>query len=344
MRKLQLTVVCWMLVSIVNAQDLHFSQISQMPLLLNPAATGVMDGWERVSLQHRNQWVGSNGKYNNTMASFDFNVLKSEMNDRGYIGIGGFFFNDVAGDGKIGRQSASLSLSGILPMGRNGHSLSAGLQAGFGSSTLNPNALVFESQWNGTEFDPTVLSGENLNNHFTYPDVGAGVLYQFDGGKSSFFGKNNSKFQLGASVYHVNRPSLKFAAGGTGVLNRKFVFHTMYTKDIADTKIQLELDAAQFIQGKQTETIFGALLKYKIRENGNYLGGQSQIGAGLHMRTFDAMVPSVMILMKGFRFALSYDFTISALRKAQGGGSFELSMSYTNFKDALFKQRRKYKR
>ena len=42
------------------AQDLHFGQTAQTPLLVNPACAGVFDGWERVILNHRNQWLGAN--------------------------------------------------------------------------------------------------------------------------------------------------------------------------------------------------------------------------------------------------------------------------------------------
>ena len=330
--------------ALVFGQDAMFSQVNQAPMLINPASTGLMDGWERISMQHRNQWLGSNGKYNNTMFSFDFNLLKSEMNNNSYIGLGGFFLRDVAGDGQIGRQSGAVSLSSIIPMGRSGHSISAGLQGGFGSTTLNETALVFESQWNGKEFDPTLLSGEQLSNHHSFLDASAGVMYQFDGGSTSFFGSSDVKFQLGAAVYHFNRPTINFAAGGTSTLNRKFVFHSSFWKDIPDSDVQYEIDVTQFIQGKQRATYFGGMLKYKVSNGGNYLGGSNQIGFGLHMRTFDAIVPSFMLKLKGFRLEVSYDATISALRRSPGGGSFELSLSYTNFQDAIFKQRRKYRR
>lgn len=323
------------------SQDAMFSQVNQSLMLINPAFTGLMDGWERINLQHRNQWVGSNGKYNNTMASFDFNLMKTSS--ASYIGIGGFFLRDVAGDGKIGRQSAALSLSSIIPLGSNGHSLSAGLQGGFGSSTLNNSALVFESQWNGKEFDPTVLSGEQLSTHYSYLDVGAGLMYQYNGGSSSFFGTSDVKFQLGVSAYHFNRPTIRFAAGSESSLNRKFVFHTAFWKDIPDSDVQYEIDLVQFIQGKQRSTYFGGMLKYKFNDGGNYIGGSSQIGVGLHMRTFDAIVPSIMLKLKGFRFEVSYDATISVLKRSTGAGSLELSLSYTNFEDALFKQRRRYR-
>jgi len=34
-------------------QDVHFVQSSTTPQLINPATAGVFDGWERVSISHR---------------------------------------------------------------------------------------------------------------------------------------------------------------------------------------------------------------------------------------------------------------------------------------------------
>lgn len=48
MKKLFLSVVL-LGGSYVNAQDLHFSQTAQTPLLINPAAAGVYDGWNVLS-------------------------------------------------------------------------------------------------------------------------------------------------------------------------------------------------------------------------------------------------------------------------------------------------------
>jgi hypothetical protein len=47
-----------------------------------------------------------------------------------------------------------------------------------------------------------------------------------------------------------------------------------------------------------------------------------------------------MLDWKGFRFGVSYDVTISALRNAYNGGSLEFTLAYTNLSHALFKGRR----
>lgn len=321
-------------------QDLHFSQISQMPLLLNPGATGMMDGWMRGSVQHRNQWVGSNGKYNNTLAAVDFNMLKDDVGSNAYLGLGAFFFNDGAGDGNYGKQSGSISLSGAIPMGRTGnHVLSLGLQAGFASTSINGSNLIFESQWDGSSYDPNVLSGEAIVQGYSYSDVSTGLYYSVDGSNSTFAGKSNSKFSVGIALFHANKPKLRYSINSTERLNRKLVFHSNYVHDIASSKIQLNGDLAAFFQGKQRQLIVGGMLGYKFRDEGKYAGASSIMGVGLHLRSLESVIPSVMIQHKGFRFQVSYDATVSSWRKAQGGGSLEFSLVYTYFDNGLFSGR-----
>jgi type IX secretion system PorP/SprF family membrane protein len=344
MRKIVAFFVLAVFSTVGFGQDLHFSQISQMPLLLNPGATGMMDGVMRASLQHRNQWVGSNGKFNNTMAAFDMNFLKDQGYNKGYLGVGAFFFNDAAGDGNYGKQSGALSFSGAIPMGRGGnHTLSLGLQAGFASTSINGQNLIFESQWNGTTYDPNTLSGEAIVPSYSYSDVSTGLYYTIDGSNSTFAGKTKSKFNLGLAVYHANKPKLRYTIGGTERLNRKFVAHANYVKEVAGSNIRLSADVAQFMQGKNRETIYGGMFGLKLVDNVNYPGGSSYIGLGLHFRTFESIIPSFMVEMRGFRFELSYDATLSYWRKAAGGGSLELSLVYTHFDLGLFKSQ-KYKK
>ncbi|MBL7898477.1 MAG: type IX secretion system membrane protein PorP/SprF, partial [Crocinitomicaceae bacterium] len=58
------------------AQDIHFTQSQQTPMLLNPAATGLFNGWERVTVNHKNQWVNSGTKFFTTSLAADMNFFK----------------------------------------------------------------------------------------------------------------------------------------------------------------------------------------------------------------------------------------------------------------------------
>ena len=59
-------------------QDVHFAQSSFIPQLINPATVGVFNGWERVTLSNRNQWLGFDKSYLTSQFSLDMNLLKND--------------------------------------------------------------------------------------------------------------------------------------------------------------------------------------------------------------------------------------------------------------------------
>jgi type IX secretion system PorP/SprF family membrane protein len=330
--------------AVSRAQDIHFSQTSQTPLLINPGAAGVYDGWERVLVNHRNQWLGAGTQFMTTAIAADANFGKSSMNDKAHMGIGLMFFNDIGGDSRFGNQSGSITLSGILPMGGSGHSLSAGIQGGYGNRTANFSNLDFSSQWNGTSFDRTIVSGEANSTSFRYVDASAGLYYVFDGGKSNFRRNEDFKLQLGVGGFHLNRPQLKYATVNGDRLYSKWVLHAGVVSDLANTNWAIDASIVQFIQGPHKETIFGTVFRYRMN-NGTKITGLKQeayIGFGAFYRLRDALVPTVSVDWRGFRFGVSYDYTVSTMRKAYTGGSLEFSLSYTNLSNALFKTRNRF--
>lgn len=344
MRKIFFSVSLFLSLNVLS-QDLHFSQTSQTPLLINPAAAGVYDGWERVIINHRNQWLGAGTQFMTTSVAADANFGKSRNNDKAHLGVGLMFNNDIGGDARFGNQTGSLSVSGILPMGRSGHILSAGIQGGFGSRKADFSKLIFSSQWTGTQFDQTILSGEaNGASSFTYADASAGLFYVFDGGKSTFRRNNDFKFQFGVSGYHLNRPALKYTTITGERMLSKFVIHSSVISDIMDTDWSIDGSIVQFFQGPHAETILGAIFKYRFK-NGTKVTGNYQdayIGFGSYFRFRDAVVPAVTLDWAGFKFGVSYDVTISSMQRAYSGGSLEFSLSYTNLSHALFKSRNRF--
>jgi hypothetical protein len=66
---------------------------------------------------------------------------------------------------------------------------------------------------------------------------------------------------------------------------------------------------------------------------------QAYIGLGLYHRLRDAVVPTFVLQIGGFKFGVSYDVTVSTMRKAYTGGSLEFSLSYTNLNSSLWKKR-----
>ncbi|HIP31640.1 MAG TPA: type IX secretion system membrane protein PorP/SprF [Crocinitomicaceae bacterium] len=324
-------------------QDLHFAQSNQTPMFINPGAVGVYDGWERVIINHRNQWLGAGTQFMTTAIGADINLGKSRFNDKAHLGLGILFFNDVGGDSKFGNQAGSLTLSGILPMGRSGHVLSIGIQGGVGQRKATLTNVSFMSQWDGERFNP-LLSGEsNPLVSFNYFDASAGVYYVFNGGQNSFQGNSDFKLKIGVSGFHLNQPKLKYAGGEAEPLYRKYVGHIGIVKEFSGSPFAIDVNGVQFIQSGHNETLLGAMLRYRF-ENGTKITGHTQkafFGIGTYYRYKDAIIPSIMIDWRGFQFGISYDVTISELRKAYGGGSLEFSLSFRNLDHSIFKTRKR---
>lgn len=327
-----------------SAQDFHVTQILQSSNLINPGAVGVYDGWERIAIQQRNQWLGGGATYMTTGLAADANFFKNDRKPKAHLGVGVQFYNDIAGSSGYGLQTGSLAVSGILPVG-NGSQLSLGIQGGVGNRSGNMSRLIYDSQWNGNgAYDPTIVSGETGSlSSFMYLDASAGLLYQFDGGQSTFARNNDMKFQVGLAGYHLNAPLLKYRSGSQEQLARKYVGMMKYSMDIPNTKLAFDAQFAQFIQGGHYESILGLILRRRF-ESGGKITGLNQdafVGLGVYTRLKDAISPTLQVDWKGFHFGVSYDITLSALRYGYKGGSLEFSLSYTNLNGALFKTRRK---
>ena len=58
------------------AQDFHYSQLDQSLTLINPATTSTFSGFERITLQHRNQWLGAGTQFMTSMGMSDFSIGK----------------------------------------------------------------------------------------------------------------------------------------------------------------------------------------------------------------------------------------------------------------------------
>lgn len=343
-KMLKLLTVFLFIPTIFIAQDLHFSQTAQTPLLINPGATGVFNGWERAIINQRNQWMGATTKFTTTNVSADVNILKDELNPGAYLGLGVMFYNDIGGDGNFGNQNGSLTLSGIIPTDK-GSTFSMGIQTGFGSRKGDIQKLRFENQWDGEKFDETILSGESNNvNSFAYFDGSAGFYYVYDSKKNTFARNESFKLEMGLAAYHINQPTLKYNGISADKLYRKYVGHASIIKEIVNSPLAIDASVIQFIQGPHYETIFGAMLRYRF-QNGTKITGLNQdayFGFGMYARLKDAIIPTVNVDYKGFKFGISYDITVSALRRASYGGSLEFSLSFTNLNHALFKGRRSY--
>src|ERR1041385_2315460 len=152
----------------VKAQDIHFSQINETPMHLNPANTGLFDGLFRVTLNYRSQWASMGHPYTTAAAAFDMPLIFQK--NRAYMGVGAFLYRDQAGDSKFGTFQGLLSVSGIVPL-NDFSKLSAGIQGGYSQRSATISDLQWENQYINGSYDPTASANEgNLLTSYPYAD------------------------------------------------------------------------------------------------------------------------------------------------------------------------------
>src|SRR5688572_6989714 len=88
--------------SIVNAQDINFSQFYELPLLRNPALAGIYRGDLRVTSAFRSQWSSVTVPYQTQALGVETKFgLGPTSGD--YISLGMQITNDIAGDSRLGK-------------------------------------------------------------------------------------------------------------------------------------------------------------------------------------------------------------------------------------------------
>jgi type IX secretion system PorP/SprF family membrane protein len=323
------------------AQDIHFTQSQQTPMLINPAATGMFNGWERVTANHKNQWVNTGTKFFTTSLAADMNFFKPKRGNKAHMGFGLQLYNDIGGDSKFGIKQALFNVSAIVPVAEM-QTLSAGLQFGLGQRTGNLNGLIFSNQFNGEVLDPTINSMEYNNLvTFIYPDVSAGLLYRYGNHNIGFTRDDATELTVGAAYFHINSPEMNYRIGFKEQLYSKWVFHGSFLKDFPGTSSGIEVYFNEFLQGPHSETLFGAIYRYRISSGSKTTGlsRDAYFMIGMNYRWKDAVCPLIYVQLSSFKFGISYDVTISEFGQASRSGGLEFSLTYANLDFALFKRR-----
>jgi type IX secretion system PorP/SprF family membrane protein len=341
MIKQLLTLCAIALLTKASAQDVHFSQFNETPQLLNPATTGVYNGYIRGALNYRNQWTAMGSPYTTMAASVD--VPMFDYNERkAHLGVGLNFFNDKAGDAGFGLTQVNLCVAGIIPVSR-GSKLALGVTIGAAQHKANLNALTWESQYDGSGFDPTLYNNETAGvNSFMYADIGAGIFYEYFSGKATLDRNEQKRFGIGAAYFHINRPTQTYFSV-TEKMYSKLVVNMNGFFDKTGTRLSVLPSAIYFLQGPNSELTLGCALRYRIRNGTKITGFYSETGLalGLHYRLKDAIIPSLMFEIQNFGLGLSYDLNVSSYKEASNmNGGFEITLKYHIDKGALFKQKR----
>ena len=336
MMRIRLALFTLFLTGMSFGQDLHFAQLNNVQPLMNPALTSAFKGFERISIQQRNQWIQAGTRFSTSNITAEFSLNKKRGRDQAYAGVGMFFNNDVGGDSKFSISSGGLLASGNIPI-KEGNWLSAGLQMALNSRSADFSRLIFYNQWNGSAFDPNIASGElNGKTSFTYIDAGAGISFRHEKTKNLKRRTAHNGFILGASFSHLNRPDLRYSALGLDRVYTKFCFHGQFRFGLTDVS-GLELNVAQFLQGPHKETNIGLLYVFHMKEGmrtATFRQDQN-LYAGIFFRVPGAFTPYIALDFRSFRAALSYDYDLGKINLAYRH-SIEFCLNYTFSNKSMF--------
>lgn len=303
------------------AQDMHFSQAFNFPLLINPAYSGSFNGSSRAIVSFRNQNIvvpnsSFSGVYNTLAASFESKIFKEYTGDH-TLSVGVMGVSDYAGSGTLATNDLMGNINYKIALDRYGRSsLSAAIQGGITSKRIFSNDLLFEAQAGEFEFDPALPNLEKYldGSSQTNATFGIGTLYH-----QAF--SDMAIGQLGFSLYNITSP--------------KDVFQT---NSLSSSYSRINIQAGVAFDIDESMTFFPSILYMKQ-------GPSNQINLGMSFQKFlnddfkliggvRSRIGDAFIVMAGFNYldfqtTFSYDFTVSTLSKINKSvGAIELNIAY----------------
>lgn len=303
------------------AQDLHFSQYFNNPLLVNPANTGFAPDVDwRAGVSYRNQYSSLTANPYKTMSAWGDAQLFNNRFDNGWVGIGGAVLRDVAGAGNLSSTRAFGSVAYHQLLGLSSL-LSAGFNVGFISKKVDFTKLTFDNQWNGKFFDITIPSNENFAySQVGYFDLQAGLNY-------AFFPSENLYLNAGFSASHINRPRESFFSQQAVVDQRLAVRYTAFANAAMKINDQWIVNPNAYVSKMDDnwEVVAGLNANYNLSGD-----GVTQLVGGIYYRYKDAAIPMVGFQLKDYKITVSYDATTSSLGTYNNRyGAYELSLVKT---------------
>lgn len=306
---------------LLGAQDLHFSQIFETPLLRNPALAGLFTGDIRVQSVYRNQWNSVTNPYQTTSLSGEFKKNVGHGND--FVTMGGQVLYDKAG-------SIAMTTTKILPALNYQKTLSEekniylclGFMGGLVQRRFDRSKVTTNNQYDGNYFNSNLSDGETFTNtSYSYLDGSAGMSINAQLGEEPM---NN--FFAGVAYHHFNKAKkLSFYNNNQIEMTPKWVVSGGVRMGISNTSyFTVQGDYSK--QGTQQEIIGGALFSWQLDD---YEDAKYYFHAGAYMRWKDALIPVAKLECRPLSVSVSYDANISPLKEvSRARGGFEVAITY----------------
>lgn len=322
------------LVNSVFAQDAHFSQFYNTPLLISPAYTGNADGNIRGFMNYRTQWASLAVPYKTFAASLEYAVRNKK---KSYLGLGAFFLNDKVGDFELATNEFTFSVAAGHYLNEK-NKIVVGIQTGICQKSIKSENFKWGNQYNGLAYDPSISASESFFlNKISYSNLSAGIAWDYDlnEGSGGIYSLKNYKLRtnLALGVYHVNRPNISFYKNMEDRLYQKYIVHASASRGIQNTNIFFLPSIIMLKQGSAKETIAGMQVRYILKQGTNYTGftNGNAVSFGAYYRYKDALIVTTQIEIAQYSLGISYDINISPLSvSSYGRGGVEFTLKYVN--------------
>lgn len=307
-----------------SAQDIHFSQFFEAPLLRNPALAGLFSGDLRLQTVYRTQWQSVTVPFQTTSVNAEIKMAVGKSED--FLTIGGQILHDKAGT--IGLTSTHLlpaiNYHKSLSAERNMY-LSLGFMGGMVQRRFDMTKVTTNSQFDGISYNNGLGTGEEMATpSYSYFDGSTGISFNTQMGQDP----ENNLF-AGIAYHHFNKSARKsFYTNAVSLTAPKWVY-SAGAKMAATDNSYITIHADYSKQGAYTEIVAGAMLTYRLvdTENPRYY-----IHGGAFMRWNDALIPVAKLEIKPLAVSFSYDANLSKLSAASGTkGGFEMALTYQKY-------------
>lgn len=315
MKRITLIVVVCLMAGITHAQDLHFSQYYNAPLLLNAANTGLLENndW-RVGMQYRNQGGTIPIPYNTLSVFMDAGLFRNKW-EESWLGTGLAIWRDVAGNGNLAMTKVQGSIAGHV-LSEN-MSFSLGLNVAYTQRSVDFSKLTYDVQWDEFSFNQNIPNQETFSVQKTsYVDIGTGVIL-------SFFNNTNFHMKTSLALQHVNRPIESFYGMSNRIGLRPLGNLEVIFK--ASDKIILTPSVYYSSQKKASALVAGSL--FSVNTGSDLSLQANELILGFFYRNNDAIIAKAGYQFGRSQVMISYDHTVSQLSQANNGlGALEVSL------------------
>ena len=316
MKKISLSAIFLLATKIAFTQGIHFSQINNAPMLINPANTGmIQDNEWRTGINYRTQAVTVPVPYNTFSIFADGGINRNKW-ETNWIGAGLAVWRDVAGNGNLALTKIQGNVA-YHTLTSDNTSFSGGLGVAYNQRSVDFSKLTYDVQWDEYSFNSNLPNNEtNTTQKTQFLDLSAGVNF-------AYYNNTNFYVKISAAARNINQPKESFY-GSENKLGLRPIANIDITYKVGN-RLMVNPSFYYTRQKKASEIVSGAMFNINVGENRN--AGFNEFLIGAYYRNNDAVIISSGYKFRQHCITFSYDHTVSDLSQGNGGfGAFELSL------------------